>query len=171
MSWPVFGTATLPTGTSEPSPRGEVFFWPVLSTATLPTSTSEPSPRDKGGLLTGLRRRHPAYRCLSGILAWQRGLLASLRHGTPAYRHLSGILAWLSVLLTGLWHGNPAYKYLRAIPAWQGGGGFWTVFGTATLPTSTSEPSPRGHCELVYRIVALLCFMKFTWHEPLLIIK
>ena len=98
-------------------------------------------------------------------------------------------------------------------------GGFWTVFGTATLPTGapeptrrgkeffrpdfgtatmpistpepslrgegslldglrhgdpfhrTSEPTPRGHCELVYRIVALLDFVKFTWNEPLLIIK
>ena len=28
-----------------------------------------------------------------------------------------------------------------------------------------------SHCELVYRIVAELGFMKFTWHEPLLIIK
>ena len=74
-------------------------------------------------------------------------------------------------------------------------GGFWTVFGTETLPTSTSEPSPRGegviyrvfgtetlptgasvassgsHCELVHRIVAELGFVKFTWNEPLLIIK
>ena len=45
------------------------------------------------------------------------------------------------------------------------------VFGTATLPTGISEPSLRGHCELVYRIVAELGFVKFTWHEPLLIIK
>ena len=50
-------------------------------------------------------------------------------------------------------------------------GGFLPVFGTATLPTGASVPSPRGHCELVYRIVALLSFVKFTWHEPLLIIK
>ena len=72
---------------------------------------------------------------------------------------------------------------------------FWTVFGTATLPTGTSVTSPhgkgviyrafgtvtlpagasvassRGDCELVYRILALLGFMKFTWNEPLLIIK
>ena len=73
--------------------------------------------------------------------------------------------------------------------------GFWTVFGTATLPTGTSEAFPRGeegiyrhfgtgtlptdvsvaslrsHCEFVNRIAALLGFVKFTWHEPLLIIK
>ena len=50
-------------------------------------------------------------------------------------------------------------------------GGFLPVFGTATLPTGASVASPRGHCELVYLIVALLGFVKFTWHEPLLIIK
>ncbi len=27
------------------------------------------------------------------------------------------------------------------------------------------------YCEFVYRIVAELGFVKFTWHEPLLIIK
>ena len=74
-------------------------------------------------------------------------------------------------------------------------GDFWPVFGTATLPTGTSETSPRGkegfyqhfgtatlptdasvassrsNCELVFRIVAELGYVKFTWHEPLLIIK
>ena len=45
------------------------------------------------------------------------------------------------------------------------------VFGTASLPTGTSVASPRSHCELVFRIVAELGFVKFTWHEPLLIIK
>ena len=48
---------------------------------------------------------------------------------------------------------------------------FWTVFGTATLPTSASVASSRSHCELVYRIVAEMGFVKFTWNEPLLIIK
>ena len=45
------------------------------------------------------------------------------------------------------------------------------VFGTASLPTGTSVASPRSHCELVFRIVAELGFVKVTWHEPLLIIK
>ena len=48
---------------------------------------------------------------------------------------------------------------------------FYPVFGTATLPTDDSVGSSWTHCELVYLIVALLCFVKFTWHEPLLIIK
>ena len=48
---------------------------------------------------------------------------------------------------------------------------FWPVFGTSTLPTDASVASARSYCELVYRIVALLGFVKFTWYEPLLIIK
>ena len=44
-------------------------------------------------------------------------------------------------------------------------------FGTATLPTDAPGASLWSHCELVYRIVALLGFVKFTWYEPLLIIK
>ena len=53
--------------------------------------------------------------------------------------------------------------------------GLWSmlrpVFGTATPPTDASVAFSRSHYELVYRIVALLGFVKFTWHEPLLIIK
>ena len=80
-------------------------------------------------------------------------------------------------------------------PSPRGKGVIYRVFGTATFPTGTSETSSRGkafsyrhfgtvtlptdasvasaqsYCELVYRIVALLGFVKFTWHEPLLIIK
>ena len=48
---------------------------------------------------------------------------------------------------------------------------FLPVFATETLPTDASGASSRGHCELVYLIVALLGFVKFTWHEPSLIIK
>ena len=50
-------------------------------------------------------------------------------------------------------------------------GDIYRHFGTATLPTDASVASSRSHCELVYRIVALLGFVKFTWYEPLLIIK
>ena len=53
----------------------------------------------------------------------------------------------------------------------RGEGVIYRVFGTVTLPTDASVASARSHCELVYRIVALLGFVKFTWHEPLLIIK
>ena len=97
---PVFGTATPPRGISEPFPCGETVFYPVFGTAPLPTDVSVASSRGEGGLQTGLR------------------------HG-----------------------------------------------GTATLPTDASVASSRTHCELVYRIVAELGFVKFTWHEPLLIIK
>ena len=121
MIMPVFGTATLPTGTSETSPRGEEGFYRHIGTATPSTGASVASPRGEGGLLTGLWHGDPAYRYLRDIPAWRRGLLTGLRDGTPA--------------------------------------------------TGTSEPSPQGHCYLVNRIVAEMGFVKFTWHEPLLIIK
>ena len=69
-------------------------FWPVFGTATLPTGTSVESRRGEGGLLTDLRHGNPAHRCSRGISAWQRGLLAGLRHGSPAHRYLSAISAW-----------------------------------------------------------------------------
>ena len=50
-------------------------------------------------------------------------------------------------------------------------GDIYRHFGTGTLPKDASVASSRSHCELVYRIVAVLGFVKFTWHEPLLIIK
>ena len=50
-------------------------------------------------------------------------------------------------------------------------GDIYRHFGTATLPRDASVASSRSNCELVFRIVAELGFVKFTWHEPLLIIK
>ena len=50
-------------------------------------------------------------------------------------------------------------------------GAFRPVFGTAPPPTGALVASTRSHCELAYRIVAEFGFVKFTWHEPLLIIK
>ena len=38
----------------------------------------------------------------------------------------------------------------------RGEEGFYRHFGTATLPTDASVASSRSHCELVYRIVAVL---------------
>ena len=49
-----FGTATLPTGTSVPTPRGEGVFWPLFGTATPPTGISVPSRRGEDGLLSPL---------------------------------------------------------------------------------------------------------------------
>ena len=53
----------------------------------------------------------------------------------------------------------------------RGEGDNYRHFGTATLPRDASVASSRSNCELVFRIVAELGFVKFTWHEPLLIIK
>ena len=52
--WPVFGTATLPTGTSGASSRGKVGFWTVFGTATPPTGAPEASRRGEGGPLSAL---------------------------------------------------------------------------------------------------------------------
>ena len=56
-------------------------------------------------------------------------------------------------------------------PSPRGKGDIYRHFDTATLPKSISVASSRSYCELVYRIVAILGFVKFTWNEPLLIIK
>ena len=70
---------------------------------------------------------------------------------------------------TGFGSAPPATGGSEAGPRDEGD--IYRHFGTATLPTDASVASSRSHCELVYRIVALLGFMKFTWHELLLIIK
>ena len=41
----VFGTATLPTGASEPSPRGEAVIYRPFGTATLPRGISAKNPQ------------------------------------------------------------------------------------------------------------------------------
>ena len=73
-------------------------------------------------------------------------------------------------LLAGLRHGTPAHRYLRGIPAWRRGSSD-RASARRPRPTDASVASSGSHCELVYRIVALLGFVKFTWNEPLLIIK
>ena len=70
---------------------------------------------------------------------------------------------------TGFGTAPPATGGSEAGP--RGEGDIYRHFGTATLPTDASVAASRSHFELVYRIVALLGFVKFTWHEPLLIIK
>ena len=52
---------------------------PVFDTATLPTGTPEPSPRGEEGLLTGLWHGDHAHKPLSGILAWRRWSSISAR--------------------------------------------------------------------------------------------
>ena len=70
---------------------------------------------------------------------------------------------------TGFGTAPPATGGSEAGP--RGEGDIYRHFGTATLPTGASVASSRSHCELVYRIVAELGFVKFTWHGLLLIIK
>ena len=48
-----FGTASLPTSTSEPSPRGEGVIYRLFGTATLPSGTSVASPRGEGVIYRG----------------------------------------------------------------------------------------------------------------------
>ena len=125
-------TRPLPTGTPEPSPRGEAVFWPVFGTATLPTSTSVPSSRGKTVW----------NRCQTGLWPMPRPVFGTATQSTGA-----------------------------SVASRRGEAVFNRRFGTATPPTGTSVASSRSHCELVYRIVAELGFVKFTWHGPLLIIK
>ena len=130
-----------PRAIPAPSQPGKSVFYRMLADSGPFSWTS----RCSLGAPVGLRHGDPAHRCFRAISAWRSSHLSALRHGDPAYRCLSGILAWQSVLLTGLWHGHLAHRCLGGILA--------------------------EHCEFVYRIVAELGFVKFTWHEPLLIIK
>ena len=70
---------------------------------------------------------------------------------------------------TGFGTAPPAIDSSEAGP--RGEEDIYRHFGTATLPTDASVASSRSDCKLVYRIVAELGFVKFTWYEPLLIIK
>ena len=125
----------------------------------------------------------------------ERRLILRTREASGTHR--IQVIAWLSVLLTGLRpvFGTTPPSTTTSVPSRRGETVIYRSFGTATLPTGTSVASPRGetvlyrtfgtetlptdasvaysrsHFELVYRIVALLGFVKFTWNEPLLIIK
>ena len=95
----------------------------------------------------------------------QRGV-CSRAHEKRAGRRIQ-VIAWRRGLLAGLRHGDHAHRYSRAIPAWRrrssgrssarrplpqvsqchpcvAKGDFLSVFGTATMPTSTSGASSRG---------------------------
>ena len=94
----------------------------------------------------------------------QRGVIASV-HGTQAVKLSRGKAFFRPVFGTA----TPSTGTSEISP--RGEEGFYRHFGTATLPTDVSVASSRSHCELVYLIVALLGFVKFTWDGPLLIIK
>ena len=118
----------------------------------------------------GLQHDAPFHNHLSAIPAWRRSHLSGLRHGDPAHRCLGGILAWRR----GSSDRSSARGPRLQVPQWHprvAKGVFRPVFGTESRPTDASMGSSRCHCELVHRIVAFLGFVKFTWNEPLLIIK
>ena len=132
--WPVFGTGTMPTGTSVPSPRGEgkeigavdgikVGFRTGFGTAPMPTGTPEAFRRGEGDIYrpfgTGTLNRTTSGAGSRGKTVWNRcqtGLLPMLRpdFGTasPA-RGLSvaswrgeAVIYWLFVHKMPLFHGH-----------------------------------------------------------------
>ena len=141
----VFGTATLPTGASEPSPRGEAVIYRPFGTATLPRGVSEASPRGKGVI----------YRVFGTAPPPTTISVASPRGEEGFYRHV----------------GTATLPATISVASPRGEEGFYRHVGTATLPADALVASSRSHYELVYGIVALLGFVKFTWYELLLIIK
>ncbi len=188
---PVFATATLPTRGPVPSPRAKASpnrpqtgltpaFLPVLATATLPTMPSVPTPRVKPVIYRPFGTGTLNRRCSE---AWWRAETVIYRHfgtGTPPTRGSvpsSRAKASPNRPQTGLSPvflpvlGTATLSTSTPEASWRGEGGFWPVFVTSTLPTDASVPSSRSHCELVHRIVAEMGFVKFTWHEPSLIIK
>ena len=118
-----FGTATLPTGTSEPSTRGEGGSWTVFGTATLPTDVSVASWRGEGDIYrpfgTGTLNRSTSGAGSRGKTVWNRcqtGLLPMLRPDfgtTSPARGLSvaswrgeAVIYWLFVHKMPLFHGH-----------------------------------------------------------------
>ena len=83
--------------------------------------------------------------------------------------HRIQVIAWKGFFRAVFGTATPSTCTSETSP--RGEEGFYRHFGTGTLPTDASVASSRSNCELVFRIVAELGFVKFTWHEPLLIIK
>ena len=65
------------------------------------------------------------------------------RHGDPPHRYFSGIPAWRRVSSDLSSARRPCPQVLQCQPS-VAKGVFRPVFGTATLPTSTSVPTQRG---------------------------
>ena len=140
----------MPTGTPEPSPRGEGVFWQVFGTRTMPTGTSVPSPRGEASfnrsrtglfpmILPTLRHGDHAHRYLSAIPAWRRGSSdrSSARLPCPQVPqwHLGVAKGRKSVPLTGLRSGlrpGLARRPYQQVPQWHprvAKRDFWPVFG------------------------------------------
>ena len=122
----------------------------------MPTGTSVPSPRGEG-----------VFWPVFGTATLPTSTPEAFRRGEGGFRQVFGT----APLPTGTSVASPRGegKEIGTVDGIKVG--FTTGFGTATLPTDASVAASRSHCELVHRIVAEMGFVKFTWHEPLLIIK
>ena len=148
------------------SPPGKSVFYRMLADSGPFSWTS----RCSLGAPVGLRHGDLAYRGFRAISAWRSSHLSALRHGDPAKSFFRGISAWRTIpqpisdrslfgVITGLRHVDLAHRYSSAIPSCRTIQlslsnrpltGPRPVFGTATLPTGSSEPSPRGKV-VIYR--------------------
>ena len=138
-----FGTGTLNRRCSEAWWRAETVIYRHFGTGTPPTRGSVPSSRAKASPNRPQTALTPAF-----LPALATVTLPTMPSVPPPRAKAS-----------------PNRPQTALTPV------FLPVFASATLPTGASVASSRSHCELVYRIVALLGFVKFTWHELLLIIK
>ena len=127
-----------------------------IGTESRPTGASGASSRGEGGFY-----RHFGTTTLNRSSSGAGSRVEGKEIGT-----LDGIMVGFK---TGFGTAPPATGGSEA--SRRGEGVIYRLFDSATLPTDASVASSRSHCELVHRIVAVLCFVKFTWNEPLLIIK
>ena len=130
-------TRPLPTGTPEPSPRGEAVFWPVFGTATLPTSTSVPSSRGKtvwNRCQTGL---WPMPRPVFGTATQSTGASVASRRGEAVFNRRFGT----ATLPTGTSRASMRGETI-----------FCRHSCHETPPTGTPVPSPRGEA-VFYRSI------------------
>ena len=130
-------TRPLPTGTPEPSPRGEAVFWPVFGTATLPTSTSVPSSRGKtvwNRCQTGL---WPMPRPVFGTAPQPTGASVASRRGEAVFNRRFGT----ATLPTGTSRASMRGETI-----------FCRHSCHETPPTGTPVPSPRGEA-VFYRSI------------------
>ena len=131
------------------------------------------------------------------VIAWQNVLLTGLRpvFGTTPPSTTTSVPSRRGETVIYRSFGTATLPTGTSVASPRGEGVIYRVFGTATMPTGIPEASRHGetvihrsfattimptdasvassrsHCELVHRIVAELGFVKFTWNEPLLIIK
>ena len=129
-------TRPLPTGTPEPSPRGEAVFWPVFGTATLPTSTSVPSSRGKTVW----------NRCQTGLLPIAGRSLA--RHPRPQVLQSRLTVAKQSSDRSLTRRPCPQVPQCHPRVARLSGTGVKPVFGLCSGRSSARQPClqvPQGH--------------------------